>query len=285
MPTLPSSTSNNNLVLTNAERHLALYKGMCRAIGACHRVDECKDIADKSVALAAYYKQIKDDETVRKFNEVKLRAWRRIGELFSVVNLSGCLTQTAKAQKIRDNFDEAVVDEFSDVKIMEILKLTTLSTADFEFALKHITSGGITNLLRHTPEAVAQTETNHAEIEKWQRAYEKEMAKPENQQKALERLKQSRKEQRQREKQLRQDSKQLAIRQRHERELQVASKTALAEVGITLERKDRARMKQVVFLIKEEVHTVMRAGRLRPEDHHAGSAAARLEDVAGRTGI
>ena len=87
------------LVLTSAEKHLTLYKGMCRAIGACHRVDECKDIVDKSVALAAYYKQIKDDETVRKFNEVRLRAWRRIGKLFAAVDLSECETWVAKSRQ------------------------------------------------------------------------------------------------------------------------------------------------------------------------------------------
>ena len=41
-------------------------------------------------------------------------------------------------------------------------------------------------------------------------------------------------------------------------ELTRASKVAMNEVGITLDRKDRLRMKQVVFLIKEEVHGVMR---------------------------
>jgi hypothetical protein len=32
----------------------------------------------------------------------------------------------------------------------------------------------------------------------------------------------------------------------------------MKDVGITLERKDRANMKQVVFLIRDEVHAVMR---------------------------
>src|SRR4051794_443763 len=82
-----------------ANKHLTLYRNMSDAIARCHRVDECQDIVDKSVGLAAYYAQIKDTETERKFYRVKLRAWRRIGELFSVVDLSDCDRQAAKAKR------------------------------------------------------------------------------------------------------------------------------------------------------------------------------------------
>ena len=141
-----------DLVLTNAEKHLTLYKGMCRAIGACHRVDECKDIADKSIALAAYYKQIKDDETVRKFNEVKLRAWRRIGKLFAAVDLSERETWVAKYKTIRAAFDGAAIAGIDDNRIREILTLMTISDYDFEYALGQSAAGSIASLLQYSPE-------------------------------------------------------------------------------------------------------------------------------------
>jgi hypothetical protein len=62
------------------------------AIAECYSIDDCKEIAVQANAIAAYYKQIKDDESVRKFLQVKLRAWRRIGEILNSANVdkSGC---------------------------------------------------------------------------------------------------------------------------------------------------------------------------------------------------
>ncbi|HEX5957548.1 MAG TPA: hypothetical protein VFY92_02690, partial [Hyphomicrobiaceae bacterium] len=59
----------------------ALYQRMREAIAACHDVDECKDVADRALAMATYYEQANDQESIRKVHEIKLRAWRRIGEL------------------------------------------------------------------------------------------------------------------------------------------------------------------------------------------------------------
>jgi hypothetical protein len=229
MLTLPPSTSNNNLVLTNAEKHLTLYKGMCSAIGVCHRVDECKDI-DKSVALAAYYKQIKDDETVRKFNEVRLRAWRRIGKLFAAVDVSKCETQTAKIKTIRGAFDNVAMAGINDNRMREILTLMELSDKDFEHALSHELTGSIANLLQHTPQ-------HQAWVRKNQETYQ---ASPPR---TLIQIG---------------PNSQGTIDLENFVELAQASEAAMKEVGITLDRKDRTRMKQVVFLIKEEVHGVMR---------------------------
>ena len=77
------------MVPSKSGGHLAQYETMCTAIATCHRFDECKDIIDKSVAMAAYYKQIKDTETEVMFYRIRLRAWRRIAELFATVDMSG----------------------------------------------------------------------------------------------------------------------------------------------------------------------------------------------------
>src|SRR5262249_21330412 len=126
---------------TKANKHLVLYHNMSTAIARCDAVDECKDIADRSVGLAAYYAQIKDVETERNFYRVKLRAWRRIGELISVVDISDCTSQVARINKIKDSFTGTVVVEFNDYTIMECLKLATLSAEDFEATLQRIHRG------------------------------------------------------------------------------------------------------------------------------------------------
>lgn len=233
----------SDLILIEAEKHLSLYRDMCHAIGDCHRVDECKDIADKSVALAAYYKQIKDDKTVQMFNEVRLRAWRRIGKLFGAVDISKCETWSAKIATIRAEFDDAAMISISDSRIREILDLSAVTDDEFEIALESELSGSIPDLIRHTP-------SWQAEARKAQEEIQARVSRPPTAEEIAQR--------REQEKEQAAIAEAAALFERHTRELEAASEQAMKEVGITLERKDRARMKSVVFLIKGEVHSVMR---------------------------
>jgi hypothetical protein len=227
----------NDLVLNSAEKHLTLYRSMCSAIGVCHRVDECKDIIDKSVALAAYYKQIEDDKTVQMFYEVRLRAWRRIGKLISAVDVSKCETVAARCKVIRAAFDEQAMRGISDSRISQILKLSAVSDSDFEHAIaQQLSTGSVDELLRHTPEFQEQLRKNAERQEQIAKTARERQPTP----REIE------------------DAEAEERELRHYRELELASEAAMKEVGITLERKDRARMKQVVFLIKDDVHTVLR---------------------------
>ena len=45
-------------ITCDAEKYVATYNSMCAAIAKCFKVDECKDISDRTVAIAAYFKQI-----------------------------------------------------------------------------------------------------------------------------------------------------------------------------------------------------------------------------------
>jgi flagellar biosynthesis GTPase FlhF len=193
--------------------------------------------------LAAYYKQIKDDKTVQMFNEVRLRAWRRIGKLFDAVDLSKCLTQSDKIRTIRASFDDGAMIGISDSRIREIMQLSAVSDASFEHAMNYKLTGSIPDLLLGTPEhqeqARRQQEQNAAAA---RREPTPEEIEREAQQAAKEKI----------------DREREALEERHFEELDQAATAAMGDVGITLERKDRTRMKQVVFLIKNEVHTVMR---------------------------
>lgn len=59
----------------------ANYQAATEALANCHRIDECKDWADKMAALASYAKQA-DDTTLHDFAvRISARAIKRCGEL------------------------------------------------------------------------------------------------------------------------------------------------------------------------------------------------------------
>lgn len=207
------------------EKHMTLYNNMCASIVKCHSIDECKNIADQSVAFAVYYKQISDDKTVQLFNEVKLRAWRQIAMLCKSVDTSQCKTKSEKIQILRTTFNQTVVSNLTRQQMYELLSIIELSDKDFEYALSNRRTGTVGELLRNTPE-----------FQERKRKQQSLITDPEVL-KSIERDK---------------------VREKIIEELLDSNDIAMAEVGITLDRKDRLRMKQVVFLIKEEVHSVMR---------------------------
>lgn len=57
------------------------YQAAKQALAECDRVDECKDWADKSAAMASYAKQAKDDKLQSLAMRIKARAISRAGEL------------------------------------------------------------------------------------------------------------------------------------------------------------------------------------------------------------
>jgi hypothetical protein len=152
------------------------------------------------------------------------------------VDTSQCETMAAQVKAIRAGFDPQVMRGISDSRIGEILKLSAVSDSDFEHAIGHeLNTGSIGELLRHTPEFQAELQKNQ------------------------ERLQQPRPQPTPEEIEARRKQTEIEDREiRHTTELFAASEAAMQEVGLTLERKDRTRMKQVVFLIKNEVHSVMR---------------------------
>lgn len=60
---------------------VALYDRMCAAIAECGRVDEAKDIRDKTMALELYHRQARNLDAEREAANIRLRAERRVGEL------------------------------------------------------------------------------------------------------------------------------------------------------------------------------------------------------------
>ncbi len=69
------------LVPTHDARLPETYESAKQALAECSRIDECKDWADKSQALASYARQANDDALHKMAIRIQVRAMRRMGEL------------------------------------------------------------------------------------------------------------------------------------------------------------------------------------------------------------
>jgi hypothetical protein len=220
-----------------ANKYLTQYKAMCAAITACHRIDECKEVIDKSVAMAAYYAQINDTETEKMFNRIRVRAWRRLGEMLTAnMTFEDCDSYAARVRKVKAVFPkDPVVSDIGNTRMTELLKLMEVSDHEFEYAIKKQINGSLVDFLRHTPthEKMLNEATKRRDAE-----YARQRV--------------------QWDKEAKEQAGTIHLKLAHDAELQRSAEDAMKDIGITLERKDRANMKQVVFLIKEEVHATMR---------------------------
>jgi hypothetical protein len=245
-----------------------LYEKMQTAIGACFSFGECKAIAGQAAAIAAYHKQIQDETSMKQFLEIKIRAWRRIGEIFDAVDTSACETFAARARKIRAAF-EAEVEKMSDAHIKQALDAAALPLDFFETNI-----GEIANISRFL-EAYQQLQR-----EQWAASPEgQEEARLQAERRAAWEAQNAAKEARRRqkgaedEKRAEEDARLIdtlmashaeAVREdgkAHERPVRDAYGRADPPnegVGITLGRRDRTAMHSMVFLLKASVYEVLR---------------------------
>jgi hypothetical protein len=84
------------------------YDDMCRAVAECHRVDEVKDIRDRTEALRAYAKQAKNRELEVQFAEVKVRAEIKCGELLKDMAANGLRDQGNGGDRKSQSHDATV---------------------------------------------------------------------------------------------------------------------------------------------------------------------------------
>lgn len=220
------------------------YDRMCVAISTCDRVDDCKSIADKSVAMAAYYKQIRDEESVLALNRIRLRAWRRLAALLIGARVIPTdITQKAMIVTVRKlHLNDKTVEAITDSRMLELIKLHRLSDYDFESALACKVNGSIGNLITQTPSHIRQVRENWKKIEE---AAAKNQAE---QKAAYERAAPERK----------QESIKRNMQIHFDEEIQRAGVSALDEANVTLEEKYQSEMQAVVLLIEKEVYVALR---------------------------
>lgn len=73
-----------------SETSLVRYDAMLLAIEQCHKIDEIKELHDKSLALELYAKVAMNTDAERKAVEIRIRAERRAGELMKTMGRSIC---------------------------------------------------------------------------------------------------------------------------------------------------------------------------------------------------
>src|SRR5215472_4920038 len=62
-----------------------VYEEARQALAKIERIDECKDWADRSAALAAYGRMAKDNELYETATRIRIWAYRRAGELLALI--------------------------------------------------------------------------------------------------------------------------------------------------------------------------------------------------------
>jgi len=220
-----------------------LYERMRGAVDTCHTIDDCKEIGNQAAGIAAYYAQIQDRESEIKFAQIKLRAWRRIGEILNAVEHSDCESVAAHIRKARQQLNFTM----NDSACRQALQIADLPLEFFE---NQIAEG-------HTVYSIMN------EYAAYQRAAFRATPEGKRQQREAERIAKADEAKAEAERRtyyekLHAQAQAQAQAARSLQVLKIASDQAYEEVGITLERRDREQMKEIVFLIKSTTHETLR---------------------------
>jgi len=65
-----------------------MYERAKQVLLECESIDECKRWTARAEAIASYYRQTQDETLVAIAQRIKLRAWRRIGELLKEADVT-----------------------------------------------------------------------------------------------------------------------------------------------------------------------------------------------------
>lgn len=108
------------------------YESAVNALEACINIDEAKYWANKSDALAAWAKMYRDDKVGRQAKILKLKAYRRIGELAKEIR-----PQTISSNGRRGKFAKgsgSLLKEhgFTQLQRAQITKLANTAKAKFD---------------------------------------------------------------------------------------------------------------------------------------------------------
>lgn len=229
----------NDLVVTTKGGSV-LYARMQTAISRCHSVDDCISIGDQAAAIAAYYKQINDEESIVKYSGIKLRAWRRIGEICAAVDTSGCQSQEDRYEKIQHRFPKLRPDH-----VRQAVQLAEIPAEFFDQKVEEARKGINGNVL---PWNVGQMLREYAY---WQ--YEQSpIGQAQKAKRDAERTAHAAKIA-----EKKAGALPLTVSETMD-ETQASYNEAYAEVGYTMDRRDRKTMRAIVLLIKDSLHSTLR---------------------------
>jgi hypothetical protein len=123
---------------THESKAVVLYEAMVTAIDQCHRVDEVKDIRDKSLALEVYARQAHNVEAEQKAIEIRIRAERKVGQLLQEMQRgnAGRPRNSVQAEPNLSEYQKAKHDAgISATQAKRWQKLAEMPHVDFEHKL------------------------------------------------------------------------------------------------------------------------------------------------------
>lgn len=114
------------------------YEAAQTALAQCQDVDECKEWADKSAALASYAKQAKDEGLERMAQRIRARAIRRAGELLAQIEPSkgGRPSETREGAHLSLRSEAARDVGFSSHQQKQAVRIAAVPAAEFERAVE-----------------------------------------------------------------------------------------------------------------------------------------------------
>ena len=129
---------------------LVKYDAMCRAIRACVRIDDVKELRAQAQALAAYQRQAQNFDAERQCQQIRLRAERRCGELLKEMPVAaGGQPYQSRGASSRPDVPKTLAqlgisaDQSSDWK-----KLAEIPEKDFEASLVAMDTPTTSGILR-----------------------------------------------------------------------------------------------------------------------------------------
>ena len=131
MPTIDSKLPAR--LIANAKLP-GLYVAARAAIEKCTRIDECKDWADKAVALASYARQVKDERLKNDAVRIQERALKQAGKLVNEIQASkgGRPGKTHTGDGTSSRAQAAQDAGLSKRQKDTALRLASVSDADFD---------------------------------------------------------------------------------------------------------------------------------------------------------
>lgn len=134
----------------------AIYEKAKHSLSECSRIDECKDWADKSEALASYFKQAHDQDMLKMVRRIQAYALRRCGELLEQVERG----KTGPKTELRDasvpqltRTETAAQAGLSERQRKTVLRLANVPQPEFERAVESENPPTVTQLAEQGKQA------------------------------------------------------------------------------------------------------------------------------------
>ncbi len=156
---------------------LIRYEAARTALAECQRVDEVKDIRDKSLAMEAYARQAKDTGLMQMAAESKVRAERRLGEMLREQKAAGGMATGGQPYQSTGSTAEPVAPTLAEVGIdkklsMRSQQLAAMPEQHFEAAIasaKETARAVSTTYMLRLGEEASKNAALRADIERMQR--------------------------------------------------------------------------------------------------------------------